>query len=235
MQKRRDDVRAVFICAAEAFDRGLRVSQQPGGAYALGSLRAHTLLPGRLRSTLASCGIRTGCMATKRLFLIGLMAVGKTTVGKVLAASLGWRFVDTDHLIQERAGADVSWIFDVEGEAGFRERETAVIEETTLWDNVVLATGGGAVLDAKNRAWLGGRGTVLYLDSSLDRLVERTRKDQRRPLLAGGDVREKLAALKLERGPLYAEIADYRFVTDRQGPRVLARRIEQLLRKDGVL
>lgn len=174
-------------------------------------------------------------MASKRLFLIGLMAVGKTTVGRMLSASLGWSFVDTDQLIEERAGADISWIFDVEGEAGFRAREAAVIEEATLWDNVVLATGGGAVLDPRNRTYLGGRGTVLYLDSSLDRLVDRTRKDQRRPLLQGGDAREKLAELKRIRGPLYAEIADYRFVTDRQGPKVLARRIEQQLRKDGTI
>lgn len=174
-------------------------------------------------------------MASKRLFLIGLMAVGKTTVGRVLADALGWRFVDTDALIEERAGADISWIFDMEGEAGFRAREAAVIAEATQWDNVVLATGGGAVLDPVNRGFLGGRGTVIYLDSSVERLLDRTRKDTKRPLLQGADAKETLTRLKRERGPLYAEIADYRFVTDRQGPKTLARKVEQQLRKDALI
>lgn len=174
-------------------------------------------------------------MAARRLFVIGLMAVGKTTVGRLLSQSLGWQFADTDHLIEERAGADISWIFDVEGEPGFRAREAAVIEEATAWDDTVLATGGGAVLDPRNRHFLGSRGTVIFLDSPLERLVERTSRDSKRPLLQGGDVREKLQALQRERGPLYREIADYCFVTDRQGPRVLARKIEQRLRQDEVL
>ncbi|MEM1228948.1 MAG: shikimate kinase [Pseudomonadota bacterium] len=174
-------------------------------------------------------------MAASRLFLIGLMAVGKTTVGRLLAGSLGWQFVDTDQLIEERAGADISWIFDVEGEAGFRAREAAVIDEATHWDATVLATGGGAVLDPRNRCALGGRGTVVFLDSPIERLVERTSRDSRRPLLQGGNVRDKLQALQQERGPLYREIAYYCFVTDRSSPRVLARRIEQRLREDEVL
>ncbi|MFK7912855.1 MAG: shikimate kinase AroK [Pseudomonadales bacterium] len=174
-------------------------------------------------------------MASKRLFLIGLMAVGKTTVGRLLAEGLGWQFIDTDALIEERAGADISWIFDVEGEAGFRAREAAVIAEATLWDQVVLATGGGAVLDPANRGALGGRGTVVYLDSSVERLLDRTRKDTKRPLLQGANARATLTRLKQERAPLYAEIADYRFVTDRQGPKALARKIENQLRQDALI
>ena len=174
-------------------------------------------------------------MASKRLFLIGLMAVGKTTVGRLLAEGLGWQFIDTDALVEERAGADISWIFDVEGEAGFRAREAAVIAEATQWDQIVLATGGGAVLDPANRSLLGGRGTVIYLDSSVERLLDRTRKDTKRPLLQGPNARDTLTRLRQERGPFYADIADYRFVTDRQGPKALARKIEQQLRQDALI
>ena len=163
------------------------------------------------------------------------MAVGKSTVGRLLAQQLGFEFFDTDHVIEERAGADVAWIFDVEGEQGFRERETQVIDELTRLEGAVVATGGGAVLKECNRRMLGGRGCVLHLDSPLDRLLERTQKDKKRPLLSSGDSSEILARLRVEREPLYAEIADYRFVTDRQGPKVLARSIATRLIKDGVV
>ncbi len=138
-------------------------------------------------------------------------------------------------MLEERAGAEVAWIFDVEGEKGFRDREQQVIEELTARSGVVLATGGGAVLRAANRQNLAARGIVVHLDSPLDRLVERTARDKKRPLLRNGNARETLARLQSERAPLYTEVADYTFVTDRQGPKVLARTIERKLREDDLI
>ena len=150
-------------------------------------------------------------MHTQNVFLVGLMAVGKSTVGRCLAQDLGLEFYDTDEVLEERAGAAVAWIFDVEGEVGFRDREQQVIEELTAKSGVVLATGGGAVLRAANRQNLAARGVVVHLDSPLERLVERTARDKKRPLLQGGDARETLARLQRERAPLYAEIARLHF------------------------
>jgi shikimate kinase len=174
-------------------------------------------------------------MRTQNLFLVGLMAVGKSTVGRCLARDLDMAFYDTDEVLEERAGAEIAWIFDMEGESGFRDREQQVIEELTAKSGVVLATGGGAVLRAANRQNLSARGIVVHLDSPLERLVERTARDKKRPLLQGGDARDTLARLQRERAPLYAEIADYTFVTDRQGPKVLARTIQRKLREDGLI
>lgn len=174
-------------------------------------------------------------MSKPNIILIGLMAVGKSTVGKVLAQALDMPFVDADHEIEVRAGAPISWIFDVEGESGFREREHQVIDDLTRRQGIVLATGGGAVLKPCNRKLMAERGVVVHLDSPLQRLLERTRRDRKRPLLQNGDAGEILRRLRDEREPLYREIARYRFVTDRQGPKVLAREIEQRLREDGVI
>ena len=171
----------------------------------------------------------------RNIYFIGLMAVGKSTIGRLLAESLGWEFLDSDHVIEERAGAPVAWIFDVEGEQGFRDREQAVIDELTRREGIVLATGGGAVLRTANRTALAGRGCVVHLDSSVDRLVERTCRDRKRPILQVGDRRETLSRLLEDRTPLYAEIADYRFFTDSQGARALARKIERRLQDDGVI
>lgn len=174
-------------------------------------------------------------MSKPNIILVGLMAVGKSTVGRMLAQALGMEFIDSDHEIEARAGAPVAWIFDVEGEAGFREREHHLLDELTRREGIVLATGGGAVLSPCNRNLLAARGIVIHLDSPLQRLVERTRRDRKRPLLQKGDPEEILGRLQREREPLYREIADYRFVTDRQGPKVLAREIEERLRKDKVI
>ncbi len=174
-------------------------------------------------------------MAARNIFIVGLMAVGKTTVGRLLAESIHWRFLDSDQQIEERAGADIPWIFDVEGEAGFREREQSVIEELTQCNELVLATGGGAVLRPQNRANLAANGTVIHLHSTVDRLVERASKNKRRPLLNNGSVRQTLQRLQAEREPLYTEVADYSFLTDRQSPRALANAIERQLRDDGLL
>jgi len=159
------------------------------------------------------------------VFLVGLMAVGKSTVGRLLAAELGFSFYDSDRVIEDRAGAEVAWIFDVEGEAGFREREMHAVDELSRRSGIVLATGGGVVLREENRRHLKERGTVVWLDTPLERLVERTRRDKRRPLLREGNVRETLERLGRERSPLYQEVADLRFCADRHTPRSLAAEI----------
>lgn len=174
-------------------------------------------------------------MSKPNIILIGLMAVGKSTVGRMLANLLDYRFLDADQVIEARAGAPIPWIFDREGEAGFRDREQQVLDEVTRESGIVLATGGGAVLRPANRALLKERGIVVLLESSIDRLVDRTRRDTKRPLLRQGDPREVLTRLAQERGPLYSEIAQFRFVTDRRGPKSLARDIVNRLQEAGVL
>ncbi len=174
-------------------------------------------------------------MQKPNIILVGLMAVGKSTVGRLLAQLLDFVFYDSDQVIEERAGAPISWIFDVEGEVGFRDREEHVLDDLTQQQGIVLATGGGAVLRPSNRKVLANRGIVVHLDSPLDRLVQRTRRDRKRPLLQQGNPRATLARLQKEREPLYREIADYRFVTDRQGPKALARQIVDKLKEDGLV
>jgi len=144
------------------------------------------------------------------IFLIGLMGTGKTTVGRQLARKLNMEFYDSDRVIEERTGADIPLIFEKEGEAGFRKREVAIIDELTQKQNIILATGGGAVLDPVNRNHLSNRGTVFYLKSSLKTLIERTSKDKNRPLLHAEEPAEVILRRLLEqRGPLYEETADY--------------------------
>jgi shikimate kinase len=167
--------------------------------------------------------------ALRRVFLVGPMGAGKTTIGKHLAQHLKLRFADTDTEIEERTGADIPWIFDVEGEEGFRDREQQVLAEMTEWDDVVLATGGGVILRPENRTVLAGRGFVIYLYASVEEQVRRTRRDRRRPLLQKGDSREILEALMAERDPLYREIADHIIETDNCSPRNVAQRLEQEL------
>ena len=169
------------------------------------------------------------------IFLIGSMGAGKTTIGRQLAKRLKRSFFDSDHELVERCGVDIPTIFEFEGESGFRDREQCVVDDLTQKQGVVLATGGGVILRECNRKALAARGIVIHLDSSVRRLVERTRNDRKRPLLQHGNARETLTRLKAERGPLYDEIADYRFVTDKQGPKVLAAAIERRLRKDHVI
>ncbi len=152
--------------------------------------------------------MQTAKARSRNIFLVGPMGAGKTTIGRLLAAELDLTFKDTDHEIEERAGADISWIFDVEGENGFRIREGAVIEELTKLPGVLLSTGGGSVVLEENRKCLQSRGTVIFLDTTVELQLERTRKDKSRPLLQTEDPRGVLTELKSERDPLYNEIAD---------------------------
>jgi 3-dehydroquinate synthase len=147
-------------------------------------------------------------LKSENIFLVGLMGAGKTTIGRILARKLGKRFVDSDHEIEARTGATIPWIFEIEGEASFRRREAEVIRDLTAQDGLVLATGGGAVLDPASRAYLKQRGRVVYLRASVNSIMLRTTHDKSRPLLQTADPRKKLEELTAQREPLYREIAD---------------------------
>ncbi|SNT04599.1 shikimate kinase [Noviherbaspirillum humi] len=143
------------------------------------------------------------------------MGAGKTTVGRALAKKLNKRFIDTDHEIEARTGASIPLIFEIEGEANFRQREADIIQELTAQPDLVLATGGGAVLRPENRACLKERGTVIYLRASISSILQRTSHDKNRPLLQTADPRGKLEQLAREREPLYREVADFVIETGR--------------------
>ena len=149
-----------------------------------------------------------------RIFLIGPMGTGKTTVGRHLAQTLGMAFHDSDHVIQQRTGVDIPTIFEYEGEAGFRQRERQVIDELTQVDNLVLATGGGAVTTPENRQHLAARGIVFYLACSPEQQYSRTYRDRNRPLLQTEDPMQRLRTLMAEREPLYRDTADYEVSTE---------------------
>ena len=142
------------------------------------------------------------------IFLVGLMGAGKTTVGRALAKRLNKRFIDSDHEIEARTGASIPLIFEIEGEQSFRQREAEVIRDLTAQDDIVLATGGGAVLNADSRAYLKSRGTVIYLRASVNSILQRTSHDKNRPLLRNADPRKTLEDLSRVREPLYKEVAD---------------------------
>lgn len=161
---------------------------------------------------------------------MGMMAVGKTTIGKLLAGELNYSFYDSDDVICERSGADIPWIFDVEGEQGFRYREQQVIEEFTQKPSIVLATGGGAVVREANRKALAARGLVVYLYADLDTLVRRASIGNQRPMLVHHNLRERLAELLAERGPLYSEIADMRIESASAHPQNTVRELLRGLR-----
>jgi len=149
----------------------------------------------------------------KNLFLVGPMGVGKTTIGRLLAKELGLEFIDSDQEIEKRAGTNIAWIFDVEGEEQFRVRESAVIDDLTQRSNVLIATGGGSVLRPENRKNLVSRGVVIFLDTSLELQIKRTEKDKKRPLLQKDNPKSVLKDLKAKRHSLYEEVMDvYVFV-----------------------
>lgn len=159
------------------------------------------------------------------------MGAGKSTIGRLLARELGLVFHDSDHEIEERTGAPVSLIFDVEGEAGFRKREAAILQELTAQEGVLVSTGGGAVCNPANREVLARRGTVVYLSASIRQQMERTRFDRSRPLLRDKNARQVLTRLLEERDPLYREVADIIIETDARKPRAVAADIAQTLRR----
>lgn len=163
------------------------------------------------------------------IFLVGMMGAGKTSVGRVLAKRLNKIFYDSDHVIEERTGVKIPVIFEIEGEPGFRHRESAVLDELTALDDVVLATGGGAVLAQENRDRLRTRGTVVYLRASVKDLLNRTRHDKNRPLLQTADPRARLNELYEIRDPLYREVAHVTIDTGSQSLTTLVNRLHQVL------
>lgn len=165
----------------------------------------------------------------ENIYLIGPMGSGKTTIGRRLATSLSKTFLDSDQIIEARTGVSISIIFEMEGEIGFRRRERGVLEELTRRRGVVLATGGGAVLDPLNRARLRSHGFVIYLSPPFERLVERTVRDSRRPLLRTGDPRERLQAIVTERDILYRQVADMIISGEHRTPMQVVKEILQEL------
>ncbi|MBK4775765.1 shikimate kinase AroK [Candidatus Pantoea edessiphila] len=174
-------------------------------------------------------------MAEKRnIFLVGPMGAGKSTIGRHLAQQLKMDFFDSDQEIEQRTGADISWVFDVEGEEGFREREEKIINELTAKQGIVLATGGGSVKSQHTRNCLSARGIVVYLETTVEKQLSRTKRDKKRPLL---QLQVNLSPIKIlktlakERNPLYREIADITISTDNQSTKIVANQIMHMLGK----
>ena len=170
-------------------------------------------------------------MAEKRnIFLVGPMGAGKSTIGRELADKLHLEFFDSDQEIERRTGADIAWVFDLEGEEGFRKREETVIDDLSEMQGIVLATGGGSVISDIVRNRLSARGIVVYLETTIDKQVARTQRDRRRPLLqTSEEPRKVLENLAVERNPLYEEIADVVIKTDDQSAKVVAHKIIERL------
>jgi shikimate kinase len=156
------------------------------------------------------------------------MGSGKSTIGRQLAKKLGKTFFDSDKEIETRTGVSISWIFEMEGEDGFRERESKIIDELTAQENVVLATGGGAILSEENRQHLHERGMVIYLSATAEQLYRRTAKDKKRPLLQTGDRRKKIEALLSERMPLYQKVAH---ITLRTSNKSIQHTVNELIKR----
>ena len=167
--------------------------------------------------------------ALDNVFVVGLMGAGKTSVGKLLAKRLDKQFYDSDYEIERRTGVSISVIFEIEGEQGFRKREAAILKDLTALHNIVLATGGGVVLNGENRTALVENGTVVYLRASVNELWRRTKRDKQRPLLQTEDRLAKLSELFAQRDPLYKKVADIIADTNRQSPNKLAQKLEQEL------
>ncbi len=159
------------------------------------------------------------------LILVGMMGSGKSTIGQMLARRLGARFVDCDRLLEERSGVSIATIFELEGEAGFRKREAALIDELTQQDNLVLATGGGAVILDENRTHMHERGLVIYLDASLEELLRRLKGDRSRPLLQSPNMAQRVTDLLAARAPLYRQCAHLSFPSSASSPKQLTQRI----------
>ena len=169
------------------------------------------------------------------VFMVGPMGSGKSTVGRHLAGLLGYSFVDSDAEIESRAGADIPWIFDVEGEAGFRRRETAVLKDLAEQPEAVIATGGGAILAEENRALMSSTGTVIFLNISVAQQLKRTGSGEGRPLLETGDREATLTRLMAEREPLYRSLADVIISGGGANARKVARQIHTQLCERGLV
>jgi len=165
-------------------------------------------------------------MAEKRnIYIVGPMGAGKSTIGRQIAQQLHLEFFDSDSEIERRTGAEIAWVFDVEGEDGFRKREASVIGDLTEKQGVVLATGGGSIITKDVRNKLSARGFVVYLETTIDKQLARTQRDKRRPLLQTEKPREVLEELAGFRNPLYEEIADLTVRTDDQSAKLVAKEI----------
>ena len=163
------------------------------------------------------------------IYLVGPMGAGKTTVGRHLAELLGREFIDSDHEIERKTGATIPWIFEKEGESGFRARETNVLKDLTARSALVLATGGGAVTQSENRKLLKQRGIVVYLYTPVELQLQRTHRDKNRPLLQVENPEKKLRDLLTVRDPLYREVANFIVETNQGAARDLAQKILQLI------
>ena len=163
--------------------------------------------------------------STTNIFLVGLMGSGKTTIGRALAKRLNKRFVDADHEIESRTGASIPLIFEIEGEASFRQREADVIRDLTAQEGIVLATGGGAVLTENSRRLLKERGVVVYLRASVSSILQRTSHDRNRPLLQTADPKARIEELSQQRGPLYQEVAHITVETGRPNVQTVVQHI----------
>lgn len=163
------------------------------------------------------------------LYLVGPMGAGKSTIGRLLSAELKLQFIDSDREIESRCGTNIPWIFDKEGENGFRAREVSVIDDLTQMSGILLATGGGVVMRQENRTHLSTRGTVVYLRTSVEQQLIRTGRDKNRPLLQTEDPRSVLTNLFSIRDPLYQEIADIVIHTDQRSPRTVVHEIMRRL------
>lgn len=161
----------------------------------------------------------------QNIFLVGPMGAGKSTIGKALAEITNYDLFDSDSEIEKRTGADIAWVFDVEGEEGFRKREAAVIDDLTKMNGIILATGGGTVKLKENRNHLISRGVVVYLETSVEKQFSRTSSDKRRPLLNNPDPKGTLERLLKERDPLYREVADIVVKTDDLTAKEIAKQI----------
>ncbi|BBI01414.1 shikimate kinase I [Buchnera aphidicola (Nipponaphis monzeni)] len=168
----------------------------------------------------------------RNIFLVGPMGAGKSTIGRHIAQKLRMDFYDSDQEIERRAGVDISWIFDVEGETKFRYREEKILEDLTNKQGIVLATGGGSILSEINRNKLSSRGIVVYLQTTVEKQLMRTKKDKTRPLLQE-NISNKifLESLALKRNPLYKKIADFIVQTDTKSPKIVAQYIINILEK----
>ncbi len=173
-------------------------------------------------------------MLLNNIYLVGPMGAGKTTIGRMLARDLNLPFLDTDHEVEARSGADIPWIFDKEGEDGFRLRECQVVEELCSQRGIVMATGGGVVKMEDNRRQLCTNGFVVYLYAPVSVQLERTAKDKRRPLLQRPDREQVLAALLEERDPLYRGIADLVLDTEKLSPKLVISEIIRSVNAGGV-